>query len=126
MQRRLVGTLKPPEMRPGPDLDAEVVRKLWRYLVVLEPETGKHLMVSAFGREAIPPYSTSQDAVAQVIEFFEEQGWKLRSRRDGTNYAAAFIKKDAAQYRYFCAETLPEAICNAALAIANGTNIQSR
>lgn len=114
------------EVRPGPELDAEIVRTLWRYLIVIDPGTGEYRMMSAFGNEAIPPYSTDKNTVLQVEEFFKEQGWKLRTRRDGKGFAASFTKNDGATYRYFIAETLPEAICHAALAVSNGTNVQTK
>ncbi len=112
-------------MRAGPDLDAEIVRKLWRYLVEFEPETGTYLMMSAVGKEAIPPYSTDVSAAEQVVDFYRSRGWRLRSRRDGDGYAAAFVRPDGVNYRFICAEGKAAAICHAALAVANGTNIQS-
>jgi hypothetical protein len=113
-------------VRAGSELDAEVVRRLWRYLVVFEPDTGEYFMMSAFGKEAIPPYSTDQDTVAQVAEFYSGQGWRLRTRKDGKKHLAAFVRNDKATYRFISAETLPEAICRAALAVSDGTNIQSK
>ena len=124
--QRQGGTQNRTEVRAGPELDAEIVRKLWRYLVEFDAETGTYLMMSAVGKEAIPPYSTDRAATDQVIEFYQSRGWRLRSHKDGVGYAAAFTRKDGTQYRFICAETLPAAVCHAALAVANGTNIQSK
>lgn len=113
-------------MRAGPDLDAEIARKLWRYLVEFSPDNGDYLMMSALGKEAIPPFSTDEAATEQVVEFYRARGWRLRTRRDGKGYAAAFVRQDGHQYRFICAETRSAAICHAALAVANGTNIQAK
>lgn len=113
-------------MRSGPELDVEVAKKVWRYLVVIDSGSGHYNIVSAFGSETLPPYSTDPAASALIEQFLAGQGWKLRTRRDGTGYAAAFIKPGKTTYRYFVSETLPTAICHAALAVVNGTNIQSK
>jgi hypothetical protein len=116
-------------VRAGPELDAEIAKTLWGYLIFFDTHTGEHSMMGPGGRATVPilPYSTSKEAVAHVTDYYENRGWKLRTRKDGSGYVAAFVRKDDNRlYRFISAETLPEAICRAALAVANGTNIQSK
>jgi hypothetical protein len=113
-------------MRPGPAFDAEIVKTIWRHLVVIESETGAYQMIGEDGQEAIPPFSTDINAVQQITDFYRASGWKLRKRRDGDGHAAAFVKNDGVTYRYFVAESIPEAICHAALAVVNGVHVQSK
>jgi hypothetical protein len=114
-------------MRPGPEMDAEIARKLWRTVVIFDTEIGDSYTVgNNLARLPVPPYSTSLDSANSIIELYMERGWTFKTRREEELFLAGFFRTDGTTYRYFRAETLPAAICYAALAVENGTNIQSR
>lgn len=112
---------------PGPILDSMIARKVWRALVVTESETGESYMVNQddHSKVPVPQFSTNMDEAQRVVEFFQSKGWSLRvqSVPENDNFQACFFRDDNQTYRFVKADTVEWAICEAALAALNGTNI---
>lgn len=111
----------------GVQMDSLIARKLWRVFVVNDTETGEHYMVGSDDGEKVPlpPFSTNIDEAHRIVEFFQTKGWTFRVRNipERDAFHACFYRDDGRQYRFLEAETMPMAICLAALAAHSGTNL---
>lgn len=114
-------------MLPGPAMDATIARRLWRAIVVVDTATGRcHMVAEADGRAVpVPPFSTDLMEAHKIVRLFQSQGWSARLRtvpERGTS-EACFTRNDGRTYRYSAAETMPLAICQAALDALDGRNV---
>lgn len=111
----------------GNQLDANIARRLWKAVVLIDMEDGSHyfLRQEDHKRSPIPPYSTSVDECYRVVSKMQSMGWtaRLTSKPEIGKYHAAFTKDDGRLYRLTEAETLPLAVCLAALAAYDGLNV---
>ena len=114
-------------MVPGVQTDSLIARKLWRAIVVNDSETGESYMVGQDNadRVPVPPFSTDIDEAHKVVQYFQTKGWSFRVRNlaEEDMYQACFFKEDNRKYRFVKAETMPLAICEAAMSAFNGLNI---
>lgn len=115
-------------MRPGPDVDADIARKVFRNTVVFDVTSGIYWVVDAQTgvHSSLPRYSDLDGDYLEIVDFYRDRGWKFKTRREGNKFLVGFHKPDGVTYRSFRAETLATAVCIAALAIENGSHIQSR
>ena len=114
-------------MVPGIQTDSLIARKLWRAIVVNDSETGQSYMVeqATSGKVPVPAFSTDIDEAHKVVEYFQSKGWTFRVRNlvEEDMFQACFFKEDNRKYRFVKAETMPLAICEAAMSAFNGLNI---
>ena len=113
----------------GPLLDARMARTLWRALVVHDAANNECYMVSDdHERVPVPAYSTVVDDAHRVAAFMQSHGWTLSIKQtmddDNVCYVALFGKTDGRIYNYTKAETMPLAICLAALWAWSGGNVK--
>lgn len=108
-------------MQSGPDLDALIARKFWKSLVITdfgddgEPE---HYMVEkgTGAKVPVPQYSTDIDDSHQVVQFFRSNGWVFNAQHvASTDRFRAGFGKTLPDAIYVESDTLPLAICHAAL-----------
>lgn len=115
-------------MTPGPALDAQIARRLWKAIVFFDGETKTtHLIEqSSRARLPLPPYSTDLEEAHRVVRFMQSKGYAARIRHDpqGGIYRACFTLDDERVYVYSQAATMPLVICIAALAALDNKNIQ--
>jgi len=111
----------------GIQMDSLIARKVWRVFVVSDSATGESYMVDSDTGEkvAIPAFSTDIDEAHRVVEFFQTKGWAFRVKHIPENdvYHAMFFKDDGRTYKFIAADTMPLAVCIAALACLGGLNI---
>ncbi len=113
-------------MKAGPTLDGEVARRLWRAIVFVDLEKGSFLIEQGtHARTALPPYSTDLDEAHRVVRLLQSQGYTGRMRHEAETgvYRCVFTKNDSRTYTWTKGETLPEAICLAAIAAVDNKNI---
>ncbi|RYD39560.1 MAG: hypothetical protein EOP83_36590 [Verrucomicrobiaceae bacterium] len=115
-------------MTPGPSLDGMIARRLWRALVFVDTATKTSYLIQQGDRARLPlpPYSTDLDEAHRVVRFMQNQGYAARIRHDPESgmYRACFTLNDGRVYVYNKAETMPAAICIAALLALDNKNIQ--
>lgn len=113
-------------MTPGPALDALVARRLWRAIIFVE--AGKHWLVEHGTHKRVPltPYSTDIDEAQRVVRLMQSRGFTGRIGHDPefNRYRAVFTLDDGRHYRWTMCETMPHALCVAALAALDGTNVE--
>jgi hypothetical protein len=113
-------------LQPGIQTDSLVARKLWRADVVSDPETGEHYIAQLDEKVPLPAFSTDVAEAERIVEFLESKGWVFRVKNipEDDQYKACFIKEDNRTYRFAKADTIPMVICEAAMAVINGTNLK--
>lgn len=113
-------------MTPGPALDALVARRLWRAIVSVED--GKPFLVEqgTHKRVALTAYSTDLDEAQRVVRLMQSRGFtgRIGHEPEHNRYRAAFTRDDGRHYRWTFCETLPHALCLAAIAAVDGTNVE--
>ena len=113
-------------MTPGAALDALVARRLWRAIVYVE--AGKSWLVEQGTNKRVPltAYSTDLDEAQRVVRLMQSRGFTGRVGHDPglDRYRAVFTRDDGRVYRWTLSETMPHAICLAALSAVDGTNVE--
>ncbi len=116
------------ELEAGPQTDSLIARKLWKALVVTDTETGEDYMVGEKTHEKVPvpKFSTDTDEAHRIVSFFQSKGWMFRVKNipEEDTYQACFFRQDNRRYLFVKEQSLPMAICVAAFAALNGTNIK--
>jgi len=111
----------------GPMLDAQVARTLWRAIVIHDPETETSYLMGEDGREVpLPRFSRAVDDAHRVVALMNSRGWTMTLKQvtEGTpHWLCAFVRDDGRTYVHTKAETMPLAICIAALAAHRGQNV---
>jgi hypothetical protein len=105
-------------VKAGVQMDSLIARKLWRVVVVNDAEIGKSYMVGQGDKKRVPlpPFSTDMDQASRVVDFLSTKGWTFRYRHDPkTDLFEAVFYRDGMDYTFVTGETVPMAICNAAL-----------
>ena len=112
---------------PGIAMDSLIARKVWRALVVNDTDTGESYMVGEadHAKVPVPDFSTDIDQAHKIVEYFQNKGWlfRVQSAPIDDQFRACFFKNDSRAYRFVQADTMPMAICEAALAALSGANL---
>ncbi len=112
---------------PGIVMDSLIARKIWRVLVVNDTDSGESYMVGEddHSKVPVPKYSTDIDQAHKIVEYFQNKGWLFRVQNVPVDnqFRACFFKNDSRAYRFVQADTMPMAICEAALAVLSGANL---
>lgn len=111
-------------MKVGPELDSLIARKLWKVLVVYDPEQDERYMVGVdHSHVPLPPFSSNLEEAHRIVGAMKNMGFFFQSRIcDNGCYEAAFTKPDGKSYLYSFGKTLPEVICHSALSALDGSN----
>jgi hypothetical protein len=115
-------------MEEGPQFDSVIARALWKFIIVVDTQTGENFLVGPHHEKVpLPKYSTVIADAYKIVEHFQAQGYALKVRSSITSgkatYHAVFLRNDGQNYRFSEGSTLPMAICFAALSVCQGTNI---
>lgn len=114
-------------MISGKELDVMVARKVLRAIVIYEPEKKEHFMFDLKTKQQIPvpDFSTSIKETYKIINYLQGFGWVARMSvlPDKDSAQAVFTKSDGKKYKYCIADTLPQAICLAAIEAVEKRNI---
>ena len=114
-------------LAPGPMMDAAIARRLWRAIVFMDIEgQGAYLVRQGdHARMPLPGYSTNVDDAHRVVKQMQAHGYAatLKSAPEFGKCYACFTQNDGKNYRMSEAETLPMAICLAAVEALDGTNL---
>lgn len=112
---------------PGPLMDAEVARRLWRAVIIHDSVAGESYMVGQDrSKVALPRYSSDVEDCYRVVGFMHSKGFVLRVSNvtEGEpHWIAAFVRGDGRNYRFNRAETMTMAICLAAIDALDGKNV---
>jgi hypothetical protein len=115
-------------MNPGIETDSLIARKVWRAVVVNDTLTGESYMIGQEDRThvPVPPFSTDIEEAYKIVAFFQNKGWTFRLMNipDDDVFQACFFQQDERMYRFVRGQTVPLAICAAAIALLDGSNIK--
>jgi hypothetical protein len=106
---------------PGRELDAEVARKVFRYVVMVDTSTGERYTISrdTGNRRPIEDFSTSSDEAYRIIDMMKSNGLFANIRNnveDGKQvWHVGFYRQGEATYSLIKGETLAHATCLAVL-----------
>lgn len=110
----------------GPQMDARIARRLWRAVVFVDNESGTSYLIQQgdFGRVPLPAYSTDVDEAYRVVRFMQGKGYTARFQHnpEENKYFGYFAKDADLVYIWMQGDTMPMAICLAALSALDGTN----
>lgn len=109
------------------ELDSLVARLVWGFVVIIDTQSGNNYIMGT-DRQLIelPHYSQDQEAANLIEQEMEKHGWILTVRNtideDASKWLASFLRKDERNYKLSSADTVPRAICLAAVSAMQGTN----
>ena len=111
------------------ELDSMVARLVWGYVVIIDTQSGlNYIMGHDHVQIELPKFSEDQEAANMVEKKMEENGWILTVRNTideaASKWLASFLRRDNKQYKLSSADTVPRAICLAAVSAMQGTNIK--
>jgi hypothetical protein len=106
-------------------MDAKIARRLWRAVVFMEGNVAYLVQQGDYARVPLPPYSTDLDESHRVVRYMQSKGFYARIRHDPETgeYRACFTLQDDRVYVWSKARIMPMAICLAALAAFDGSNV---
>lgn len=112
------------------DLDSLVARFVWGMVVIIDTNTGEnYIMGKNRTRMPVPSYCDDMVAASAIEEKLESQGYFLTVRNTLDNktsqWIACFLKDDGKDYMPSVHESLPTAICMAAVAAMQGSNLKA-
>lgn len=107
-------------MEPGPDLDAEIARKVLNVIVISDTETGQYQLRDTANKKFVdlPPYSTDTGTAYQLVSKFKAAGCTFRivpPKEDSLWNVEMTHPKIAGVNFGSKGITLPHAICQAIL-----------
>jgi hypothetical protein len=106
-------------MIPGPDLDAEIARKVLGVVVILDTETGVHQLRDVKNKKFIPvpPYSTDTMTAHELVARFKTHGCTFKiSPCEESMFSVTVSHPQIAGVNIVSkGSTLPHAICQAIL-----------
>lgn len=112
---------------PGPMLDAQVARRLWRAVVLFDGPEPFFVEAGTRKRVPLPAYSTDTDEAHRVISQMHATGHTARISADPDGrFRCVFSLPDDRVYRWTIGLTAAHAICLAALAALDGSNVEPR
>lgn len=103
------------------DLDAEIARRVFHYLVIYNSATKKHMLKDTAKNVYmdIPEWSSSTTVAHQLIQHFQKRGLSCRVNNEitpeGVIWTVGFCEPNAQDYEFVTSGSLPKAICIAAL-----------
>ena len=114
---------------PGPILDADIARTLWKALVVHDAELNETYLVDEdWQKSPLPKFSTNVDDAYRIVSHLQSLGWTLHCKHfvdhGSSKYQAVFFKTDNRHYIVNEHESLAMVLCMAALAAFSGLNIK--
>lgn len=118
-------------MNAGRDLDAEIARKIFRYVVMIDSATGEPSIRDNETKKfvAVPPFSTDTTVAHAIVQKYKDAGCTFNISNDiedGEQVWSVSIRHTKAAGLNLGANgaTLPEAICNAVLHFSKLFKIQ--
>ena len=106
-------------MNPGPDLDADVARKVLNIVVLLDTSTGVYLCKDTGTKQfvPVPPYSTDTATAHQLVQLYKNAGCTFNINSDDEGVWTVTISHPRTNGLTFSehGQTLPHAICNVIL-----------
>lgn len=112
------------------ELNSLIGRLLWGFVVIIDTRSGLNYMMGHDHKPIeLPNYSEDQEAANMVEQFLENQGYimSVQNTVDSSQskwFACFFKANDGKKYKPSMADTVPKAICLAAIAAVQGTNFQ--
>lgn len=105
-------------MLPGPDLDAEIARKVFGVIVVHDSETGTYQVRDVENTKwlPLPPYSTDTVTAHQIVSRFKAAGCTFAIKNEDSSWSVVISHPSLPKISFGCGgQTLPHAICNSIL-----------
>lgn len=106
-------------MLPGPELDAEIARKVLGAIVLVDTETGGYQVRDLDAKRfvAVPPYSTDTTVAHRLVSLYKNAGctFSIKAEDDSTWSVTIAHQKLTGINFTMKGQTLPHAICNAIL-----------
>lgn len=107
-------------MQPGPDLDAEIARKVLGVIVIADTSTGKYQLRDTANKKFVelPPYSTDTTAAHELLTKYKNAGctFQINAPKDDNQWSVAVCHPQIAGVNFGATgSTLPHAICQAIL-----------
>jgi len=107
-------------MEPGPDLDAEIARKILNVIVISDTETGRYQLRDVKNRKFldVPPYSTDTTTAHQLIAKYKAAGcvFQINAPKEDDQWSVAISHRQLSGVNFGAqGSTLPHAICLAIL-----------
>ncbi len=113
-------------MLPGPDLDAEIARKVLGIVLVCDTETDQYRLRDVNNRKwlPLPAYSTDETLARQLVNDFVALGCSvlMTDREDGT-WAVDISAPGSKISIGSVGNTLPHAICTSVLQFSKFSNL---
>ena len=106
-------------MQPGPDLDAEIARKVLGVVVIMDTETGAYQLRDVANKRSmpVPPYSTDTVTAHALLSQYKNAGctFAIKSEDDQT-WSVGITNPQVPGVNFGSkGQTLPHAICQAVL-----------
>jgi len=106
-------------MQPGPELDAEIARKVLSVIVIVDTETGNYQLRDVDNRRfvPVPPYSTDTMTANTLLSDYKSKGctFKVSSHEDGSWTVTINHPQIQGVNISSSGVSLPHAICQAIL-----------
>jgi len=107
-------------MVPGPDLDAEIARKVLGVIVISDTKTGKYQLRDTANRRFldVPPYSTDTTTAHELISKYKAAGctFQINAPREDDQWNVTISHPQISGVNFGAGgSTLPHAICQAIL-----------
>lgn len=106
-------------MVPGPDLDAEIARKVLSVVVIMDTETGTYRLRDADNKRFVdvPPFSTETVTAHELVSRFKQAGCTFAIKSEADQTWSVSISHPQIPGVNFGAKgtTLPHAICQSIL-----------
>lgn len=116
-------------IQPGVDLDAEIAKVVFHYVVIMDTATGEKYTAHAQSntKRPIEKFSTSIDEAYKIINYLSVKGFQCHVRNSindkGTMEWYAGFFNDKIPLKLYQGKTLPHAVCIAALQLAGRQSI---
>lgn len=110
------------------EINGFIARLVYGYVVIIDTQSGKNYMMGKDRSQIpVPDYCTEMCFAEEIEEMMERQGFVLQMQNtvdyEKSKWLAMFGKPDGRKYLPSMAETLPRAVCLAAIAAIQGANI---
>lgn len=110
-------------MLPGPDLDADVARKVLGVVVIMDTETGGYQLRDMANKRFVdvPPYSTDTTTAHGLVSKYKAAGCVFAIKaEDDESWSVSISHPQAGNVNFGAkGQSLPHAICNAVLQFNN-------
>lgn len=109
-------------MQPGPDLDAEIARKILEVVVIYDTESGQYQLRDVEKRTfvPVPPYSTDTTAAHQLISRFKASGCTFAISSNSEGVWTVTIRHPQVPVNFGAnGQSLAHAVCQSILQFSN-------